>query len=671
MNKPRNNPTSVGDVKALVHDLEVHQVELEMQNDELRRVQGELEASRARYFDLYDLAPVGYLTVDEDGVILEANLTAAAMLGVNRSKFPGHPIYAHIHPDDRDAYYLYRRRLFETKTPQACDLRLLRRGDSFWAHLTSTVSTDHGLAVCRVVLVDISERKEFEVTLDAERERLAVTLESIADGIVTTDARGNVVSLNSEAEKLTGWSHLEAVGHPVAEVYHALDPDNRVALIAEAPDVLTFGQALKTPKPTVLVSRDGTERAIIQSGAPIRSASGRTLGAVVVFRDITERLQFLEASQRTDKLEALGVLAGGIAHDFNNLLGGIFGYITMARDLGDPGPATIKYLDKAGSVFHRAQALTRQLLTFSRGGAPDRQLGDLGALVRETAEFALSGSNVVGLYSLPKDLWPCDFDRHQMGQVVDNLVINSRQAMPAGGAIRISAENVVLEASAPLGKSGRYLRLEFSDDGEGIHPGDLHRVFDPFFTTKKAGTGLGLATCHSIVVKHEGALSVRSERGKGCTFEILLPAAQKGTVSAEPSLASSHRGSGTILLMDDEAMMREIVGRVLSNMGYTVVEVGTGSEALEALAAGTSLCAAILDLTIRGGIGGADTVKALRQRLPGLPVFASSGFSEDPIMSRPGEYGFTDSIRKPYRKEDLAALLEKHRVGQGLGGPPG
>ena len=665
-------PASFAEVEALVHELEVHQIELEMQNEELRRVQGDLEASRMRYFDLYDLAPVGYMTVAESGLVLEANLTIAALLGVHRSALLDHPIYDYIHPEDQDQYYLYRRKLFETKAPQACDLRLLQRNSAVWVHLTSTVATIRGgMTVCRVAVVDISERKQFEVALDAERERLVVTLESIADGVITTDAAGKVVSLNPEAEKLTGWSRAEALGHPLEDVYSALDPETRAPLVPSPGSGLAGGQALEVPQPTLL-SRDGTERVVAHSAGPIVQAPDQNLGTVVVFRDITERLRLLENIQKTDKLGALGVLAGGIAHDFNNLLGGIFGYITMARDLGDPGPVTIKYLDKAASVFHRAQALTRQLLTFSKGGAPDKHLGDLGALIKETAEFALSGSNVLGRYSLAPDLWPCDFDHDQMAQVFDNLVINSRQAMPGGGVLKISAENVVLDGSAaPLGKPGRFLHLTFSDDGEGIQPRDIPRVFDPFFTTKQTGTGLGLATCHSIIQKHEGTVSVQSVWGHGCTFEILLPASQGACTGVPQASGSSHHGAGTILLMDDEAMMREIVGRLLADMGYTVVEVATGSAALEALGSGRPICAAILDLTIRGGMGGADTVHAIRRQFPELPVFASSGFSEDPVMSQPGQYGFTDSIRKPYRKEDLAALLEKYRVGQEAGGPPG
>ncbi|MGB7567046.1 MAG: PAS domain S-box protein [Chitinivibrionales bacterium] len=383
-------------------------------------------------------------------------------------------------------------------------------------------------------------------------------------------------------------------------------------------------------------------------------------------RDVTEKQKLAESMQRTDKLESLGVLAGGIAHDFNNLLGGIFGYIDMAREESPSGGLAAKYLDKAVLVFNRAKDLTQQLLTFSRGGSPVLKTGLVGPLVKECATFALSGSKISCKFHIADGLWACDFDENQLGQVVDNIVINAQQAMPLGGTITVSMDNVVLPDGDGPANGGNFIRISITDTGVGIPRELLKRIFDPFFTTKQKGNGLGLATCYSIIEKHKGRIEVESEPGVGSTFHILLPASQKETGQGPATAQSSqtHKGTGKILVMDDEDFMREIIGKMLREMGYMVFEAGCGEEAVRlcayAMKKNEPFSAAVLDLTIPGGMGGRETVVELLRECPGMPVFASSGFSEDPVMSRPRDYGFTDSIRKPYRKNELAEVLNRH-----------
>lgn len=378
--------------------------------------------------------------------------------------------------------------------------------------------------------------------------------------------------------------------------------------------------------------------------------------------DVTEQRKMQETLQRADKLEALGVLAGGIAHDFNNLLSGLFGYVEMAREAGAENPAVTTRLDKALAVFDRARDLTRQLLTFSRGGAPVRKAGHLGPLIRECVGFALSGSTVACEFNIAPDLLPCDFDEGQLNQVVDNIIINALQAMPMGGRITVSAQNVLLkEGENPVLKPGRYVKVSIADTGTGIQPKLLSRIFDPFFTTKQKGNGLGLATCFSIMQKHEGAIEAESELDKGSVFHLFLPASEKAVGPAEAPTQSSHQGKGIALIMDDEDFIREFASETLTAMGYSVLTVLSGGEALKACMDNASLSFAILDLTIPGGAGGKETIKEIRKILPDLPVFASSGYSDDPVMAHPRDYGFTDSIRKPYRGAELAELLNRHR----------
>ena len=475
--------------------------------------------------------------------------------------------------------------------------------------------------------------------------------------------------MNRVAEDLTGWPLKEARGLPLTTVFRIVNESSREPLANPAEKVLSTGEIIELANHTILIAKDGKERAIADSGAPIKDARSVTSGVVLVFRDVTEKQKLQDNMQRIDKLESLGVLAGGIAHDFNNLLAGIFGYIDMARSAEGADPATTKYLDKALSVFERARDLTQQLLIFSKGGGPKKKTGQIASLIRENAAFALSGTNVKCLVHLENDLWLCDFDENQIGQVLDNIIINARQAMEQGGEIHLGGRNVVLkEAEMPPLKAGPYLKISVTDTGIGI-PADLQkRIFDPFFTTKKSGDGLGLATCYSIIQKHDGLIDLESVPGRGSTFHIYLPASEKCEIPDSADPKRLHQGGGRILVMDDEVFMREIVGDMLTGMGYTFLEADNGTSALarcrKARDQGYPVRAVLLDLTIPGNPGGKEVIQELRREFPGLPVFASSGFSEDPIMANPGEYGFTDSISKPFKKEELSNLLDRHLSGE-------
>ena len=512
---------------------------------------------------------------------------------------------------------------------------------------------------------DMTEIRQAEEAIAAEKERLAVTLRSIGDGVITTDIHGNIVTMNKVAEKLTGWPQSEAHNRPLAEVFSIINEITRKPCENPVELVLSSGEVVELANHTLLVSRDGKGRLISDSGAPIKDRNSVTIGVVLVFRDMTEKQLLQDAMQRSEKLDSLGVLAGGIAHDFNNLLAGIFGYIDMARHASQADTPAAKYLDKASLVFNRAKDLTQRLLTFSKGGAPVLKTGQLGPLVKESAAFALSGSKISCEYHIANDLWPCDFDENQIAQVVDNIVINAQQAMPMGGTIMLSANNVVLKnEDAPGLRGGNFVKVSVADTGVGIPRGLLKRIFDPFFTTKQKGSGLGLATCYSIVEKHQGRIEVESEPGKGSVFHVLLPASHKETASGDSRSAQTHKGNGAILVMDDEEFMREIIGTMLKEMGYAVLEARNGEEALrlcvDAHKKGTAISAAVLDLTIPGGMGGKETIVEMRKICPDMPVFASSGFSEDPVMSNPADYGFTASIRKPYRKDELAEVLNRN-----------
>jgi len=513
--------------------------------------------------------------------------------------------------------------------------------------------------------IDITDRKLGEDAIAAEKEQLAITLRSIGDGVITTDIQGRIVVMNKVAENLTGWTQEEVLGKPLSEAFH-IDSGN-TSQPCESPfdKVLSAGDIVELDSHTVLMSRVGTNRVVSLSGAPIKDRNTNVIGMVLVFRDMTEKQRLRESLQRIDKLNSLGILAGGIAHDFNNLLCGILGHLDLARSLSKGNPAIQKHLDQALGAFNRATSLTQQLLTFSKEDTPRRKAGQLSTLLMESAAFALSGSNVKCGYHLDHDLWLCDFDENQIGQVVSNIVINAQQAMPRGGQIEISASNLVLDAGEiPPLQAGKYVKVSIADSGIGISDDLLDRIFDPFFTTKQKGNGLGLSICHSIMQKHEGFIGIESMTGKGTTFHLYFPASQQEIAMTEPVCLPTHQGSGRILIMDDEYIVRDVVSQMLKTMGYTPVETVNGHEMLmffaEARAKREPVCAAIFDLTIPGSMGGKEAIKELRKTFPDLPIFASSGYYEDPAMVRPSNFGFTDSIQKPYRIIDLADLLNRH-----------
>ena len=385
-----------------------------------------------------------------------------------------------------------------------------------------------------------------------------------------------------------------------------------------------------------------------------------------IFEDSTEKRKMEQVLQNTQKLEALGILAGGIAHDFNNLLGGIYGYIDLAQET-TAGSKSKEYLLKATATIELGRDLTRQLITFAKGGAPVQSVAHLFPLVQETAYFALSGSSISCGFDIASDLWPCNFDKNQIGQVVDNIVINAKQAMPGGGAIEIMAHNAtILEKQHPLLAAGKYVHIAVKDCGIGIPKEILSRIFDPFFTTKSSGHGLGLATSYSIIKRHGGTIDVESQPGAGSVFHIYIPAIAKKINASERTPDSVFKGSGTFLVMDDESVMLEVTRGMLESFGYTVVCVETGNDAISLIntetKAGRAMAGAIFDLTVPGGMGGKEAVCAVRAVAPTLPIFASSGHAEDPIIADPKAFGFTGSICKPFRKSDLAALLNKYMV---------
>jgi len=524
------------ETQRLVHELQVHQIELEMQNEELQTARDEVASGLEKYSDLYDFAPVGYLTLDPEGRVLEANLTCASLLGIDRSRLVKRRFGVFVSAADLPAFNAFITRVFESKAREFCEVMLLKEGKPPVEVRIEAVVAASGRE-CRAAVTDIAERKQ------GEKDRLVLS-----------------------------------------------------------------------------------------------------------------------------KLESTGILAGGIAHDFNNLLTVVLLHIDLAQMHIPPSEAWARHLELAKKAAAMARGLTQQLITFASGGAPIRRVTSLAGVIQESVHPALSGSRVRCEFSLAEDLWPAEADEGQFGQVIRNLVLNAREAMPQGGVVSVRAENVVLRShEIPSLPPGEYVRVSIADQGVGISKAVLPKIFDPYFSTKQRGDqkgmGLGLTICHTVIQRHGGAIAVESEVGVGTTFHIHLPASRKLLTKEKASLPTILPRHGRILVMDDEEVVRGVIEATLRQMGHEVEPVEDGQRAIEvygnAKAQGRPFDLVILDLTVRAGVGGREAIQALLKLDPTVKAIVMTGYANDPVALEPERYGFKGILAKPFGVVELQKTLAR------------
>ncbi|MBN2077531.1 MAG: transporter substrate-binding domain-containing protein [Spirochaetes bacterium] len=390
---------------------------------------------------------------------------------------------------------------------------------------------------------------------------------------------------------------------------------------------------------------------------------------IVVMEDITAQRALENERLRKEQIESISLLAGGIAHDFNNILMNLLGYINLMQLEPGQSAGQKDMLEKMAQSVQRATGITGQLMTFSKGGTPVKKSQSIEPLILESMNFVLHGSNCLGETDFQPDLPPIDIDAAQIYQTLTNLFINARQAMPDGGSIRVRADTVdlgpgragdVVAATLP---PGTYLRIKISDSGTGISPEDRERIFTPYYSTKERGTGLGLATAYSIVIKHRGTIDFKSEPGKGTTFTIHLP--YSGTKAVTPDVKPEtpvKRYSMKAIIMDDEESILDILEAMLARLGFTVARVENGDdlirEYIDAAERGKKFDLVISDLTIPGGKGGGDAANELRKFDPDARIIVSSGYSPDEVLSNYREFGFSGVLKKPYTFDDLRRMID-------------
>ncbi|MFA5260587.1 MAG: ATP-binding protein [Candidatus Omnitrophota bacterium] len=522
------------------------------------------------------------------------------------------------------------------------------------------------LAAC---LNDMARKMRFSYgEVEAEKERLAVTLRSITDAVITMDLRGKITLLSETAEKLCGMTQEDVQNKNFTEIFSFEDMQFSSD---EDPYILQIKESCFSVKGRrrVLRSAAGKLKTVIFNAAPIRDNNKDFVGTVVVLQDITAEERIREELNKVQKLETIGVLAGGIAHDFNNILTSIVGNISLAKLGLEPHSEMFELLTEVEKTSMEAKQLTQQLLAFSKGGAPVKKIMKVGPLIKESVDFVSRGSNIVCAYQIPPELWVAEIDAGQIRQVLHNLTINAIQAMPKGGQLTISAKNLLVqkEFNLPI-PEGMYIQISMQDEGIGISEENLSKLFSPFFTTKTTGNGLGLAGSYSIIKKHGGHITVSSQVDVGTTFKIYLPATNREIERDIPLTLDIVQGQGRVLVLDDEAEVRSMFGQFLFRFGFEVVLTTSGEEAVEkfkeAKAQGQLFSLIILDLTVRGGMGGKDTLRELQKIDPRVKAIVTSGYSNDQVMSQYKEYGFKGRLTKPFNFEELNSVI-KEVIAQG------
>ncbi len=559
---------------------------------------------------------------------------------------------------------------------------------------------------------DISDLKDKEKAINEEKEKLKVIIDSIADGVIAVDKEEKVILLNKVAQKLTGYDEKEAVGQIISDIFNIVNEKTGLKVENPIAKVIKTLKVQSIANHTVLVSKNNEKYMIEDSAAPIISKENELFGVVLVFRDITEKTKLLLEANRASKLESLSSLAAGIAHDFNNLLGGIYGFINLA--IGESSFENAKEnLLLALNTLERAKALANQLLTFSKGGKPILKEEFLNDIIYKTTTFALSGSNIEPVFDIDNDLNPVLCDKNMISQVIENIVINARQAMKRPGKIYVEAKNIFIDNTSKIydgfkkGLEAKdYIYISIRDEGEGIHPENIKKIFDPFFTTKKGGTGLGLSVCYSIIKQHDGFIEVNSELNKGTVFIIYLPASKNKedsktkedykTISFPQNIDIeiekekkidyelddkesknislnylyqknsnqkdlNMRQIKRILVLDDELSILKTISKYLSKKGFIVDEAQNGEKAIElyykSIENNEKYDLLILDLTVQSGLGGREVIEKIREKDNQILAIVSSGYFDDPILSQPEKYGFNRAIQKPFILDDLLKII--------------
>ncbi|MBN2012054.1 PAS domain S-box protein [candidate division KSB1 bacterium] len=643
---------------------------------ERKRAEEALVLSKEKFRLIFEQSPVAVELYDSGGNLINVNVACLTMFGVTQiDELTGFNLFTDPNISDVvkdkilngdsvkyesifDFEIVKQYHLYETSRSGAMNV------DVFIHPLRLNQRSPYGYLV---YARDITARKQAEQRIIESEKKYHALFEAAGDAIFAyqqVDQILNVTDCNTNAARMFGYTREQIIGKSPLQLSDQIQRNgqNSVSSIQDFTTRVMNGEQLNFE--WLSQRADGK---IFDSEVTLKLVEiGEKQYIQAIVRDITERKKLEQEIIKTAKLESLGVLAGGIAHDFNNMLTGIFGNISLARMCKDSWDEVDELLDEAEKAAAKTRNLTQQLLTFAKGGSPVKKMMAIKDLVKDNTTFALRGTNIKCEFTIADDLNAVEMDEGQISQVLNNLIINAIQAMPHGGIINITGENLNITKTNCLPLSdGKYVKISICDHGTGISSENLTKIFDPYFTTKEKGSGLGLATAFSIIKKHGGYLAATSKVGLGSTFSFYLPALAnnlgKMTNNFDDQLFVGH---GKILVMDDDSIVRRTIGKILTQLGFSVEYAQDGKQALDiyskALKSRNRFDIVIMDLTIPGGMGGKETVRKLLEIDPHANAIVSSGYSNDPVVSEYQHYGFRDFIPKPYSTKELIKVL--HRV---------
>lgn len=516
-----------------------------------------------------------------------------------------------------------------------------------------TFSTYNYRRYNRKLVIKVEERtKQLQVSQNRYRQMFENNRSIM---LILNPETGNIIDANPSA--------CDFYGYPLAQLksscYSQLCMNSSTDKFAKFP-VATDEEFLNFISRHRLTSGEVKDVEIYAS----RLLLDEDLNLYLIVHDITERRKMELELLRINQLETIGILAGGIAHDFNNILTAIMGNVSLAKLTVKDNVKIVDILKKTLDACHSAKDLTRQLLLFSKGDVPSKELTSITKFVMDSSQFILRGTNVSCDFDIQRALWKVEVDKSQITQVMNNFIINAIQAMPHGGKINISVKNYVVDEDTkiPL-NAGNYIRIDIADHGEGIAEDDLVKIFNPYYTTKKTGSGLGLTIAHSIISRHGGLITVNTQLGQGTTFTIYLPAVKKKLIENAKRTNLAIEGKGKILVMDDHEDVRNVAKDMLLKLGYEVECSVEGRQTIalyeEALNSGNPFIAVIIDLTIQDGMGGVETMQKLSEIDPGIKAVMSTGYYDDAVVSNFSQYGFKGILAKPYDIESMSRILHE------------